>query len=92
MVGSVVAADGMDCNPRGFSLLEAYAMVATRLFPAGLMLQHVRFTPLLPALQAQAQFYAHGMGLNPSERRARLGMAVVMEAAVLLALAADYRK
>lgn len=45
---------------------------------------------LLPALQAQ--FYAHGMGLNPSERRTRLGMAVIMEAAVLLALVAEYRK
>ena len=40
----------------------------------------------------QAQFYVHGMGMNPSERRARLGMAVVMEAAVLLALVAEYRK
>lgn len=32
------------------------------------------------------------MGLNPSERRTRLGMAVIMEAAVLLALVAEYRK
>lgn len=43
-------------------------------------------------LYSEAQFYVHGMGLNPSERRTRLGMAVVMEAAVLLALVAEYRK
>jgi hypothetical protein len=32
------------------------------------------------------------MGLNPSERRFRLTAALVMEAAVLLMLAAEHRK
>lgn len=51
-----------------------------------------RRLPLGAPPPPQAQFYAHGLGMNPSERRARLGMAVVMEAAVLLALAAEYSK
>lgn len=43
-------------------------------------------------LYSEAQFYAHGLGMNPAERRARLGLACVMEAAVLALLAAEYRK
>lgn len=40
----------------------------------------------------QIQFYVHGLGMNPSERRFRLTAAVVMEAAVLVLLATEYRK
>lgn len=49
-------------------------------------------TPGAPPLPAQAQFYAHGLGMNPAERKFRLGAAVAMEAAVLLLLAAEHRK
>lgn len=57
--------------------------------------QAVTSTLLLPSpLHAarQAQFYAHGLGLNPAERRFRLGAALAMEAAVLLLLGAELRK
>lgn len=40
----------------------------------------------------QAQFYVHGMGLTPAERRFRLSAALVMEAAALLLLVAEHRK
>jgi hypothetical protein len=40
----------------------------------------------------QIQLYVHGYGHNPSERRFRLAAACIMEAAVLLLLAVDYRK
>jgi hypothetical protein len=40
----------------------------------------------------QVQFYVHGMGLNPAERRFRLTAALAMEAAALLLLAAEYCK
>jgi hypothetical protein len=36
------------------------------------------------------QFYLHGMGLNPAERRFRLTAALAMEAAALMLLAAEY--
>lgn len=47
---------------------------------------------LLLLLLLQIQFYAHGMGMNPAERRFRLSAAFAMEAAVLLMLAAEHRK
>jgi hypothetical protein len=40
----------------------------------------------------QIQFAAHGMGLNPSERRFRVIAAVAMEAAAALLLVVEYRK
>ncbi|PSC71777.1 ATP-binding cassette sub-family B member mitochondrial [Micractinium conductrix] len=43
-------------------------------------------------LYSEIQFYAHGMGMNPAERRFRLSAAFAMEAAVLLMLAAEHRK
>ena len=47
---------------------------------------------LTRTIRPQAQFYAHGLGLTPAERRFRLVAALVMEAAVLLLLGAELRK
>ncbi|EFN52666.1 hypothetical protein CHLNCDRAFT_58798 [Chlorella variabilis] len=43
-------------------------------------------------LYSEVQFYVHGLGLDPSERRFRLTAALVMEAALLLLLGSEYRK
>ncbi|KAL4420506.1 hypothetical protein ABPG75_010162 [Micractinium tetrahymenae] len=43
-------------------------------------------------LYSEVQFYVHGMGITPAERHFRLTAAIVMEAAVLLMLAAEYSK
>ena len=47
--------------------------------------------PAAPLLRL-LQFYLHGLGITPTERRTRLGLALVMEAAVVLLAALELRQ
>ncbi|KAI3430799.1 hypothetical protein D9Q98_009211 [Chlorella vulgaris] len=92
-------------QPPYLNFSEALLVTAWTLFIGLLFFCHSlavtpRLKPLLwfsaalytVGLYSEIQFAAHGMGLNPSERRFRVIAAVAMEAAAALLLVVEYRK